>query len=44
MSNKLQKYEYNVLCKKYFLCNCTRNEHFAYLKQVAKSNFPPFAI
>jgi hypothetical protein len=23
-----------------FLYNCTRNEHFAYLKQVAKSNFP----
>jgi hypothetical protein len=23
----------------YFLCNRTRNEHFAYLKQAAKSNF-----
>jgi hypothetical protein len=25
-----------------FLCNWTRNEHFAYLKQAAKSNFAVF--
>jgi hypothetical protein len=25
--------------KKHFLCNRTRNEHFAYLKQAAKSNY-----
>jgi hypothetical protein len=25
-----------------FLCNWTRNEHFAYLKQAAKSNFGVF--
>jgi hypothetical protein len=42
--NKIYKIMFLFLSNAHFLCNRTPNEHFAYLKQAAKSNFVAVAL